>query len=66
MINEQKKEKFSFLFFPDLINGWMILAGEKKKERATNCLCHSNKTAHSQINRKEKKNLSRVLMIPLS
>ena len=31
-------------------NGWLIPEGE-----ASNCLCHSSKTAHSQTNRKERR-----------
>ncbi len=51
------KKRNVLFFFSRLINGWLILEGEKKqkKERVTNCLCHSNKTGHSQTNRKEKK-----------
>jgi hypothetical protein len=34
----------------------MILGEEEEeKNRGTNCLCHSTKTAHTQISRKEKK-----------
>jgi hypothetical protein len=51
----KRKRNFLFFSFSELINGSMILEREKKKKRGTNCLCHSNKTAHSQTNRKEEK-----------